>query len=170
MLYLLDTNILIAAKNTYYPIESVPEFWDWLEHHGNHGNLKIPAEMMDEIRLGRREDALFTWIADAARQGALLFPEQPDPALVRRVFAEGYGPDLSDEEIQTIGLDPFLVAYGLAEPGKRCIVTNEASKPKAQRQNRRIPDVCRALGVPWCDLFQLNRALQFRTNWRTFSA
>ena len=27
---LLDANILIVANNTYYPIDAVPEFWDWL--------------------------------------------------------------------------------------------------------------------------------------------
>nr|WP_234706678.1 DUF4411 family protein [Ensifer aridi] len=26
--YLLDANVLITAKNQYYPIHRVPEFWD----------------------------------------------------------------------------------------------------------------------------------------------
>ena len=30
MLYLLDANVLITANNLYYPIDSVPEYWEWL--------------------------------------------------------------------------------------------------------------------------------------------
>ena len=32
MLFLLDASVLITANNTYYPIERVPEFWEWLAH------------------------------------------------------------------------------------------------------------------------------------------
>ena len=42
MLYLLDANVPITANNTYYPIEQVPEFWGWLQHQGQQGNIKIP--------------------------------------------------------------------------------------------------------------------------------
>lgn len=31
MLYLLDANELITAHNLYYPIDVVPEFWEWLK-------------------------------------------------------------------------------------------------------------------------------------------
>jgi hypothetical protein len=44
-------------------------------------------------------------------------------------------------------------------------VTIETSRPKAQRQNRKVPDVCRDLGVQSCGPFQLNRDLGFSTRW-----
>lgn len=31
MAYLLDTNVLIAAKNTYYGFDFCTAFWDWLD-------------------------------------------------------------------------------------------------------------------------------------------
>ena len=37
MLYLLDSNVLIDANRDYYPIERVPEFWDWLVAMGELG-------------------------------------------------------------------------------------------------------------------------------------
>ncbi len=40
MLYLLDANTLIDAKRDYYPIERIPEFWDWLIHQGEQD--KVP--------------------------------------------------------------------------------------------------------------------------------
>ncbi len=50
MLYLLDANTLIDAKRDYYPIDRVPEFWNWLVFHEKQGNIKIPVEVY-ELRL-----------------------------------------------------------------------------------------------------------------------
>ena len=44
MLYLLDANVIITAHNTYYPIDRVPEFWEWLQHRGQSDQVKIPIE------------------------------------------------------------------------------------------------------------------------------
>ena len=45
MLYLLDANVLIDSNRDYYPIERVPEFWEWLAHVGKQGFVKIPVEV-----------------------------------------------------------------------------------------------------------------------------
>jgi hypothetical protein len=55
MLYLLDANTLIDAKNFYWQMERVPEFWEWLEYQGNEGRIKIPQEIYDELDGGNRE-------------------------------------------------------------------------------------------------------------------
>lgn len=52
MLHLLDANTLIDAKRDYYPIDRVPEFWDWLNFHGQQGNIKIPIEVYEECDKG----------------------------------------------------------------------------------------------------------------------
>jgi len=52
-----------------------------------------------------------------------------DIPLVSKVTDEGYAPDLTDDEVEKIGRDPFLIAYALAAVGERCIVTTEVSKP-----------------------------------------
>lgn len=49
MLYLLDANVLIDANRDYYPIERVPEFWDWLAAIGEQGQAKIPLEIYAEV-------------------------------------------------------------------------------------------------------------------------
>jgi hypothetical protein len=58
-----------------------------------------------------------------------------------------------------------LIAYGLAAKD-RCVVTVETSAPKKQRQNRKVPDVCRAMNVGCCNPFEFNQALGFRTQWK----
>ena len=87
--------------------------------------------------------------------------EDADVALVRRVINEGYAPDLTDQEVEIIGRDPFLVSYGLKARNDRCVVTNEISKPGKRRANRRVPDVCNQMQVVWMDSFGLIRALNF---------
>lgn len=81
----------------------------------------------------------------------------------------GYAPDLRDDEVEKIGRDPFLIAYALADPSNRTVVTTEVSKPSTQRANRKVPDVCNAVGAVSCGPFALNRALGFKTGWRTNS-
>ena len=49
MLYLFDENVLITASNMYYPLEAVPEFWEWIDYHAGNERIKLPVEI-----LGRR--------------------------------------------------------------------------------------------------------------------
>ena len=110
MLYLLDANVLITAKDSYYPVDAVPEFWEWLEHMGRRGNVKIPLEIFEEIKEGPKRperDLLFDWIQQAHVRQALLLDEAVDLALVQRAVNEGYAPDLTDAEVDELGRDPF---------------------------------------------------------------
>lgn len=142
MLYLLDASVVITAKNAYYPIGQVPEYWSWLSHQGELGNVKIPDEILDEVLAGsNKKDPLYLWIRDSGIIQALRLDEAVAPQLVRRAVSVGYADDLTDDEVESLGRDPFLVAYALADPENRCVVTTEVSKPRSRRQNRRLPDV-----------------------------
>jgi hypothetical protein len=168
VLYLLDANVLITANSTYYPLDQVPEFWSWVHHQATSNRIKIPREIMEEIKAGRKDDdPLLDWICIAEIEAALLLNESVDVALVQHVVSTGYAADLGDDEIEKIGRDPFLIAYALADPASRTVVTTEVSRPSTQRANRKVPDVCRALGTMSCGPFALNKALGFRTGWRT---
>lgn len=165
MLYLLDANVLIDANRDYYPIERVPEFWGWLENAGGNGNAKIPIEVYEEIREGT--DALANWAREDSIRTALLLDEEVDVSLVQKVVDHGYASDLTDDEVEKIGRDPFLIAYALADTSQRCVVTTEVSKPRKTRANRHVPDVCSTLGIRCCHTFQFVRALDFSTRWNT---
>lgn len=166
MLYLLDANILITAANTYYGVPQVPEFWTWLLHQGESGVVKIPVEMYEEVVEGRKEgDELLGWIKHDAHRAALAFDEQCKIDVVQKVVKDGYANDLTDDEVEKIGRDPFLISYALGE-AERCIVTTEISKPSKKRHNRHIPDVCATLKVNCCGPWDLNRKLGFKTGWK----
>jgi hypothetical protein len=165
LLYLFDANVLITAKNAYYPIDQIPEYWEWIQFQGSAGNIKLPLEIMEEILAGKSDDPLLTWIKDGANKEALLLDEVADPDVVNGVVESGYAKDLTDDEIEEVGRDPFLIAYRLS--GKdRCVVTTEVSAPSRKRQNRRIPDVCATFGLECCTPFKVNRELGFKTGWK----
>lgn len=97
LLYLLDANVLITANRDYYSVKRVPEFWAWLAHHAEAGRVKMPAEILDEVKRGRRRkgmDDLLDWLREDSVKGALVLDEEPDPVLVRRVVEDGYASDL----------------------------------------------------------------------------
>ena len=64
MIYLVDANVLIDANRDYYPIERVPEFWEWLIEMGQLGHVKVPQEIYEEIAVPRPRPpyALVEWL------------------------------------------------------------------------------------------------------------
>jgi hypothetical protein len=164
VLHVLDANVLITANRDYYPIERVPEFWQWLLHMGASDLLKLPVEVVEEVRAGN--DAVAQWLSEQEHRKALTLEEEADIITLQRVIADGYAPDLTDVEVEAIGLDPFLITYAMHDQQNRCVVTTEVSKPRRIRHNRHIPDVCNTLGVQCINSFGLVRTLDFSTGWQ----
>jgi Domain of unknown function (DUF4411) len=89
MLYLLDANVLITANNTYYPIDSVPEYWDWISHQAAAGALKMPLEIYEEIKEGGPDDLLFAWASKNDVKAVLILQEQVNEAHVAKCTSIG---------------------------------------------------------------------------------
>ena len=162
MRYLLDSNVLIDADRDYYPMDRVPEFWEWLLHVAREGLAKVPVEAFEEVADGQGQ--LVKWIKE--HKAVLLEETELDADPVRRVVDQGYAPDLTEDELEKLKADPFIVAYGVALPGQVTVVTMERGKPSKRRANRHIPDVCAALGIPCIDTYEFLRRLDFRTDWQ----
>ena len=169
MLYLLDANVLIDANRDYYPITRFPEFWDWLVEMGKLGFVKVPIEIYEEVVPSTQiqRDPLVDWLK--ANRDVIVLDEEVNPEIVAYVVEQGYASDLTDEETEELGRDPFLIAYALADASDRTIVTTEHSRPSRKRANRHIPDVSDGLHVGCIDTFTLIKHLDFRTDWRAGS-
>ncbi|MGD2091720.1 MAG: DUF4411 family protein [Candidatus Aminicenantes bacterium] len=171
MLYLLDANTLIDAKRNYYPIDRVPEFWDWLVYLGRQKTIKIPREIYEEFSDTKdkhgNKDKLAEWAEQQEIKEALLFAEEVDRSLVNKIVYEGYTPEPTDEDIRKVGRDPFLISYALRDIENRTIVTTEISKPKKKGANRKIPDVCQYFGIRCINTFQMIDELDFSTSWNS---
>jgi hypothetical protein len=161
MLYLLDANALINAHNGWFAINRVPEFWLWLLHHAAAGTIKRPAETYGEVEGGT--DDLAAWMKVADHKAVLRLAENADPGKVQLVLAK-YAEDLTEDELISIGQDPFLVAAVLGHQ-ERIVVTGEVSAPSKKRANRKVPDICNDLGVQWRTPVELIRELNFTTSW-----
>src|SRR3546814_8756283 len=81
MIYLLDANVLITAHHLYYPVDAVPEFWEWLAHQGVAGQIKMPVETFEEVKDGGTDaerDMLYAWVQEDAHKSAILFDERSE--------------------------------------------------------------------------------------------
>lgn len=173
MLYLLDANTLIDAKRDYYPIDRIPEFWEWLVFCGAQEIIKIPVEIYEEFSDVKdkegNKDELARWADLSEVRDALLFNEEAEQDLVARITYGGYVANPTDDELVKIGRDPFLMSYALKDLQNRCIVTTETSKPTKQGANRRIPDVCKDFNIRCINNFVMFKELNFNTNWKSSS-
>lgn len=173
MLYLLDANVLIEANDEYYPVDRIPQFWDWIIANAKQNRIKMPYEMLAEVKAGPPnkdieldEDELVRWLRRDEHEQSLLYRATADAGLVNKVFAAGYElPNPSTDELRKIRKDPLLIAYALAISDV-CIVTLESKQENKtdtmKRHKRSIPFVCRKLGIRSIDTFDLIRELDFR--------
>ena len=126
------------------------------------GHIKVPFEMYTEIDREDKDDLLKIWITDAKVNEVLVLGEEIKPEILRRVFDHAYATDLTEDELNSVGKDPFLLAYALADADERVVVTNEVSKPKRLRGNRKIPDAYNDLSIKCVSAFELNRQRNFQ--------
>lgn len=159
MLYLLDSNVLIRANEDYYPIDRIPQFWDWLVAEGSEGHVKVPLEIYNEIVPAT--GPFKNWITSGVVKDALILGEEVDTLIFNQVLDNAYAPDLTEDELEEAGRDPFLVAYGLMAQN-RVVVTKETSKPTQKRGRRKLPDACDIMGVLWMPDFRFYSERNFR--------
>lgn len=165
MLFLLDTDVLIAAKNLYYQINRVPQFWVWILNHASYDRIKIPTKVIDEILRGN--DELSKWVK--SNRVTLELDEEVDARDWYETLTTGYGftsVEAAQQDLIEQRADPFLVAHALSDTSVRRVVTLEkvTTVPRNLPNpiNRRIPTVCDLLNVKHLDTFELIRELDFR--------
>lgn len=157
MLRLLDANVFITAKNTYYGFDLVPAFWSWLEEQACRGRVASTDLIYDELKDGG--DELADWVK--AHQSLFRFESDSETvakhvaSLGRWVKKERYTTHVV-EDFMRDGADPFLVAVG-AELD--CVVVTLETPAGSKRKKVKIPDACKHLGVTWEDTFGMMRAL-----------
>ena len=164
MLYLVDASVIITAHNTYYGLSRVPEFWDWLRHNGEEGNIKLPKDIYEEVENGN--DELADWMSEEENKTALQLVESHDPTHLQ-IILEQYGDNLSEDDLILMGKDPFLIAAALFEVDQRIVVTSEVHKRSVRGARRHIPNICEDVGVKWINPVQLLSDLNFSTSWNS---
>ncbi len=109
-LYLADTSLLITANDSYYPIDRIPQYWDWLAEQARAGLLKIPQEIMNEITPSH--DGFRRWLKN--NKANLLLDKSVGYHSALPMILKHYGDDLTEVEVMKVGKDPLYL------PGRWC--------------------------------------------------
>lgn len=152
-MYLIDSNVLIEAKNRYYAFDIAPGFWTWLDQaHRRSVACSIDA-VRDELLAGN--DELATW---AHANAAFFRPvDQGTTRHFRDLTTWATSQNFTQAaltEFTGTNADYLLVAYACEH--QHTVVTHERSQPNA-RSRVLIPDACLAMGVRTADTFQMLR-------------
>lgn len=165
--YVLDSDVFIAAKNSYYAFTICPGFWDSLIHHHEAGNVCSIDRVRGELLAGRETEDLVQWVK--RKVSAEFFLDTSEQAVT-----DAYGQvmlwvqrnaqyfDSAKAKFATEA-DGWLVAYAMVH--RVPVVTNE--QPRPQSRNRiLLPDVCAQFNVTYNDTFAMLRELTVRYEWR----
>ncbi len=165
--YILDSDVFIAAKNSYYAFAICPGFWDSLIHHYGAGDVRSIDRVRGELLAGRKTEDLVQWVKE--QLPAAFFLDTDEEAV-----GDAYGQvmlwvqrsaqyfDQAKAKFATEA-DGWLVAYAMVHGVT--VVTNE--QPRPQSRNRiLLPDVCVQFNVTYEDTFAMLHELAVRYEWR----
>ena len=154
MNYLLDTNILIRSKNEM-PMDVWPTFWTKMKEVMDAKQVFSSVKVKEEIE----RDELSSWMKLNAPKSFYLPVEGED--MEKYAIAQEWvrkNPVYSEVARLTFAevADAYLVATAAAKG--ITLVTYETPDPMTKKRVK-IPDVCNALGVRFCDLNVMLREL-----------
>jgi len=152
-MYLIDSDVLIDAKNRHYGFDIVPGFWRWLERAHDDGRVFTVERVSQEVLAGK--DELADWMA-ARPASFILKPTPADQAALQTVAewanAAPYRPGVAAGFLG-VG-DYFLVSQ--ASTLGFTVVTQEVPAPLS-KSKLKIPDACAAVRVAWMSPFEMGR-------------
>ena len=159
MLYLLDANIFIQAKNFHYPFDVFPGFWEWMKRDMDAGIIGSVVPVFQELINGN--DELVTWTKDCEACGCFL---NVDDVNTQTKFADiaNWATDPVHNFKQTAlqeflsVADSWLIAKALSTQAK--IVTLEKYDVNCKKRIL-IPNVCNAFGITYINTVDLIRDL-----------
>ncbi len=165
--YFLDSDVFIAAKNSYYAFTICPGFWDSLIHHHGEGDVFSIDRVKGELLNGRKTENLVQWVKNDLPSDFFLGTDDEDVTSAyeevmlwvqrnAQYFAQAKAKFATEA-------DGWLVAYAMVHDV--IVVTNE--QPRPQSRNRiLLPDVCTQFKVTYKDTFFMLKDLAIRFEWR----
>lgn len=163
LVFALDSDVFIAAKNAYYAFDICPGFWQALIRGNADGRLRSIDRIRNELLLGRKEEDLVRWVQDDVPAA---FFHDSNAEDVSSAYAEvmlwvqrstKYF-DRAKAKFATEA-DGWLVAYSMVHG--TTVVTNEQPRPDS-RNRVLLPDVCAQFRIASTDTFSLLRQLAVR--------
>lgn len=165
--YVLDSDVFIAAKNTYYAFEICPGFWDSIVYAHRHGRVRSIDRIKAELLAGQPKEDLVVWVKERVPAG---FFHGTQARAVHDAYEEialwvqrsVQYLDRAKAKFSTEA-DGWLVAYSMVHG--TTVVTNEQPRPDS-RSRVLLPDVCAQFKVPCRDTFTMLRSLAVKLDLR----
>lgn len=164
--FLLDSDVFIAAKNSYYAFAICPGFWKSLIHHHEKKRVFSIDQVRREILAGRGDEDLVQWAKNEPPEEFFL---ATDSEVITNAFAEvmlwAQRSTQYTEQAKAkfaTEADGWLVAY--AKVHKGIVVTNEQPRPDS-RSRILLPDVCAAFAMQPQNTFTMLKELRVRFDW-----
>jgi len=167
-IYLLDTNIFIQAKNSYYAFDIAPSFWEKLNQLAEDNIFSVIDHVKRELTKSRSNpDDIHNWIRDeytgkivSTNNSLVAKKYQEVITMVQSEHRKGndmYKQPAIDKFLDFDNADTWLIAYALAYNCK--IVTFEKYSPNAANSVK-IPNVCKLFDIEYIDLYQFMREVR----------
>jgi hypothetical protein len=161
--YLLDSDVFIAAKNAYYAFDICPGFWASVIRSHTKGRARSLDRIRNELLSGRKEEDLVQWVENDVP--AAFFHDSNSEG-ISAAFAEvmlwvqrnAQYFDRAKAKFATEA-DGWLVAYSMVNG--TVVVTNEQPRPES-RNRILLPDVCAQFDVTYKDTFVMLREFGVR--------
>jgi len=150
--YVIDSDVLIDAKNRYYGFDTCPGFWNWLDVAHADGEVRSVEKVADELLGG--QDELSQWARD--RDHFFVAPDQSVVDSLRELSAWSVSVDYTNAAINQFlaAGDSYLIAHAHAHD--LIVVTQEVRANTVHKI--KIPNACAGIGVRYCNPFAMLRA------------
>ncbi len=163
--YLLDSDVFITAKNTYYAFDICPGFWESLLHHHANDTVFSIDRVRSELLAGRATEDLVQWVKRDVPASFFLsvdYGDVPDRYAEIMLWAQRHRRYYDEAKAKfAAGADGWLVAYAKVRGLK--VVTNEKPEPDSRRAIK-LPEVCQEFNVECINTFDLLRKLGVKLN------
>lgn len=166
--FVLDSDVFIAAKNSYYAFAICPGFWESLIHHHAESHICSIDRVRGELLAGRKTEDLVQWVRETVPPS---FFKNTADTVVLESFADimlwvqrnTQYLDQAKAKFATEA-DGWLVAYAMVHG--ITVVTNEQPRPQS-RSRILLPDVCDQFNVKYTDTFLMLKDLAVQFHWRS---
>lgn len=159
--FVVDSNFFIEAHRSTYPLDIATSFWNKVQQLANAGKIisidKVKNELYD------KNDDLEAWCRahlpqDFFKSSVEFIAEYAQVTTWAQSMNHHYRQNALNEFLGADEADAFLIAYSLADPENRILVTQEISAP-IKKSRVKMPDCCDALGVTYTNTIEMFRRL-----------
>jgi len=163
-IFVLDANFFIEAYRRTYPMDVFPIFWNKISEPAHRGILCSIDKVRDELY--RVKDDLTYWCCRELPED--FFKSTYEESIIsayKNVFSwavktsdKDYTHSAVKDFLEPDNADAFLIAYVLADPRLRVLVTQESFQEKCKNKIK-IPNVCVVFNLRYMNTIEMLRSL-----------